>query len=201
MNINERLAAILKAVPAVGKKEKGSLTYNFRGVDSVFNALHALFSEQGVYLRPELLSQTSERLEGVNRDGRIQITHIVKVVIRYHFTAPDGSTTFADGFAEAFDFSDKAAFKAQSMALKYVLTSMFLIPTQDVKDVEVDNIETVKPVDGLQLTRVQSDLQDKIIKLINKEGFDAEKRKQVTDWLSKPKSEKALLEMLAKIEA
>jgi hypothetical protein len=197
MNINERLAAILKAVPAVGKKEKGSLTYNFRGVDSVFNALHALFSEQGVFLRPELLSQTSERLEGVNRDGKLQITHIVKVVIRYHFTAPDGTTTFADGFAEAFDFSDKAAFKAQSMALKYVLTSMFLIPTQDVKDVEVDNIETVKP----ELTRIQSDLQDKIIAYTNRPNFNAEKRKQVLDWLSKPKSEKALTEMLAKIEA
>jgi hypothetical protein len=197
MNINERLAAILKAVPAVSKKERGSLSYNFRGVDSVFNALHALFSENGVFIRPELLSQSSERLEGVNRDGKIQITHIVKVVMRYHFTAPDGSTTFADGFAEAFDFSDKAAFKAQSMALKYVLTSMFLIPTQDVKDVEVDNIETIK----LEFSKIQSDLQDKIIKLINKDDFDAEKRKQALDWLSKPKSEKALTEMLVKLQA
>jgi len=194
--INENLANILKEIPAIAKKEKGSLNYNFRGVDSVFNALHGLFSAHSVFIRSEILNVSHDRFEAVSSSGKLQITHVCRIMVRYHLSTTDDSTTFTDGFAEAFDFSDKAAFKAQSMALKYALISMFLIPTQEVKDVEVADIQRAT------IGEDNTGLIASVNLLLMDSKIPAETRQITANWLNtKNPNAAALLKTKTKLES
>ena len=50
----------------------------------------------------------------------------------------DGSELVADGWGEAADNGDKGYNKCKSIALKYVLMQMFLVPTKDIVDPDAE---------------------------------------------------------------
>ena len=57
---------------------------------------------------------------------------------QFAFCAPDGSEVFSWGRGEASDSAAKSSNKAVSVALKYVLLDMFLIPTEEMVKDEAD---------------------------------------------------------------
>ena len=130
--IYKKMANVYAKVDAIAKTKSntGSLQYPFRGIDDVYNTLHKVFAEEGIFVIPEILS--SERNQITNKSGSIGYHTISK--IKYTFYAEDGSNVSASAEGEAIDYGDKSTSKSQSMSFKYTLLQTFMIPTEDTED-------------------------------------------------------------------
>ena len=65
--IYEAIAKIMADVPAIGKdSENRDQHYKFRGIDAVYNTLHALFAKHKVFVRPEALESRSGKFTSKN---------------------------------------------------------------------------------------------------------------------------------------
>lgn len=129
--IYERMAAVMKEVKAIGKKEKNlQQNFMFRGIDSVMNELHDLFAKNGIFILQEVMGFTTE-----NRPTKSGGTNtFTRATVKFRYTATDGSCVETVNVGEAMDSADKGMNKAMSAALKYSLTQMFLIPTKETED-------------------------------------------------------------------
>jgi hypothetical protein len=131
------LAKANRAVGTIGKNRRNvEQKFNFRGIDDVMNELHSALSEAGVFIitEPEGEPKFTERK---TRSGSA-IYHLLQKW-KFTFCAEDGSSVSASFLGEALDMGDKATNKSSSIALKYVLLQMFLIPTQEQGDSDPDN--------------------------------------------------------------
>lgn len=134
--IHSRLLAIMKEVGTIGKDRKNeSQNYKFRGIDDVMNELHERFSTHGVFILTDIIDQRHE--ERPTKSGGLNIYRIN--TYKFTFMAEDGSHVVSTQIGEGMDNGDKASNKAASVALKYALMFMFLIPTNDQKDPENDS--------------------------------------------------------------
>lgn len=133
--IYKKLLAIMTEVGSVGKdRQNAQQGYKFRGIDDVMNELHEKFSQHGVFILTNIMDQRRE--ERPTKSGGINIYSIN--TYRFTFMAEDGSFVESTQIGEGMDNGDKASNKAASVALKYALLFMFLIPTEDAKDPEND---------------------------------------------------------------
>jgi len=127
--------ALIEITKGIGAVEKGRTNttqgFKFRGIDDVMNALHTLFADNGIYIRVAEI-KTVLREDKAAKSGGVNIYSVNDY--RFVFTAEDGSNIEAWARGEAFDSGDKSSNKAVSIALKYCLIQMFLIPTLDDKD-------------------------------------------------------------------
>lgn len=142
--IYQLMGAIMRDIGAVGKdKRNKDQGFNFRGVDDVYNALHGAMAAVGVFTTSEVLKdETSER---ATKSGSIM--QVRRILIRYRFNAPDGSSIFSDVIGEGMDTADKATNKAFSAAHKYLLLQGFLIATEDLTDGDSETPEQVKALE------------------------------------------------------
>ena len=125
------LASIMEETKAIGKTERNEQQkFMFRGIDNVMNELHGLFAKHQVFILPEVLDYNVS--EKVTKAGSIM--YYTRAKIRYHFMTTDGSEVCTTNVGEAMDSGDKGMNKAMSIALKYALMQMLLIPTQEDKD-------------------------------------------------------------------
>jgi hypothetical protein len=180
------LAKILQEIDPIKKDRNADMgnagKYKFRGIDDLYNALHNAFATNHVFILPEVVAETSQIVEKEKNGYKTYSKHVT-LQIKYRFIADDGSEVSSIGIGEAIDTSDKATNKAQSSALKYVLMQMFLIPTEEKKDVEEDNelvahrIEYISDVALKALLKdlkTLADLKDTTSEMIQKnicEGF------------------------------
>jgi hypothetical protein len=131
MSIYKALTEINKGITAIGKNRTNQQQgFKFRGIDDVMNELHSLFAENEVIILPEVLKIDST--ERTNKSGGILFC--VKVSVRFDFVHSSGEKASCILVGEAMDSGDKAVNKAMSIALKYALLQMFLIPTEEDKD-------------------------------------------------------------------
>lgn len=138
MNIYKALAGINNEIKAITKSRKNTgQNFMFRGIDDVMNELHALFAKNEVIIVPETKEFTTENRP--TKSGSLQT--FTRLRIQYTFVASDGSSVTATGIGEAMDTADKGMNKAMSIALKYVLLQMFLIPTEEMKDPDYNSPE------------------------------------------------------------
>lgn len=129
--IYERIAAIMKEVKAISKSQKNQQQgFMFRGIDNIMNDLHNLFAKNEVFILPEVLSYTTE--ERPTKSGGINT--FTRSTIKFTYATTDGSSVSTITVGEAMDSGDKGMNKAMSVALKYSLLQMLLIPTNEVKD-------------------------------------------------------------------
>lgn len=134
------IAAIMADTKAITKERKNtSQNFMFRGIDDVMNELHGLFARHGVFILPEVVDydvseKVSEKIDNYSKQVRKSILYYTRAKIRYHFTAADGSEVTTTNVGEAMDSGDKGMNKAMSIALKYALMQMLLIPTEEDKD-------------------------------------------------------------------
>lgn len=137
-NIYQSLAAIIKDCGAISKDKVNKLqNYKFRGIDDLYNAVHPLFAEHGVFITSKVIERNRE--ERTTKNGGLLIYTILTVEFTFHAMDGTSVTSITDG--EAMDSSDKSTNKAMSAALKYCLMQMLLIPTEELKDADITTPE------------------------------------------------------------
>lgn len=129
--IYQKIANILKETKAITKSEKNQQQgFKFRGIDNVMNELHELFAKNDVFILQEVQGFTTE-----NRPTKSGGTNtFTRATIKFCYMTTDGSHVDTVNVGEAMDSGDKGMNKAMSIALKYSLLQMFLIPTEEQKD-------------------------------------------------------------------
>jgi hypothetical protein len=153
LTIYQAMAKILADIDFIGKDRKADMgnagKYNFRGIDDCYNALHSSFAKYKVFIIPKVIGskiELQEQEKSYNGSTTKSYVYSAIVTIEFTFVSEDGSSISAVGIGHALDRSDKATNKAQSSALKYCLMQAFLIPTEESKDVEIENIQAVPVV-------------------------------------------------------
>lgn len=153
--IYQKLGAVMKEVTAIDKNRKNEQQkFDYRGIEDFMNELHGLFAKHGVVILPRELEHIQEAFETYKSDGRGGTEKKLQFRSRIHLefefaSTEDGSSVKADGWGEAADNGDKGYNKCKSIALKYVLMQMFLVPTKDIIDPDG---EVPEPVSGKSTT-------------------------------------------------
>ena len=136
--IFQKMTSILKETKAITKSEKNQQQgFKFRGIDNVMNELHELFSKNDVFILQEVQDFTVDA-RPTAKGGTLFYT---RATIKFRYMTTDGSFVETVNVGEAMDSGDKGMNKAMSIALKYSLLQMFLIPTEEPKDPDRDTPE------------------------------------------------------------
>jgi hypothetical protein len=148
--VNE--GAIYKLIPLVSR-DVGSIAkarknktqgFDYRGIDDVLDAFHGPLAKHGVFVAPSYtMLETTERQ---TKNGGVQF--VVRVSGSFAFYASDGSSVVAAALGEAMDSGDKAVGKAMSVALKYAMFQVFMIPVSGV----MEDADDDTPEETLALT-------------------------------------------------
>lgn len=129
-NIYKAITSLMNEVEPIGKNKTNSAqNFNYRGIDDMYNELQPLFTKYKVFITSEVLE--SSREERTTKHGGALIYTIMKV--RFTFYTEDGSNVSSVTQGEAMDSADKSSNKAMSVALKYCLMQLLLIPTEELK--------------------------------------------------------------------
>jgi hypothetical protein len=128
--IAQALNEIMKAVGAIAKKDKNTAQgFNFRGIDSVVNAVSPALQKFGVVIVPSVEEYEYQTVEiGRNRTA---MGH-VRVKVTYTFIGANGDAIKATVVGEAMDSGDKATAKAMSVAFRTALLQSLSLPTDEV---------------------------------------------------------------------
>lgn len=135
-SIYKKLGEVMSKIEAIDKGQRNTTqNFMFRGIDDFMNALHKLFAQAGIILLPSELEHIQESYKTTNSEGHESMRFRSRVHVQFTFlSTEDGSSVQADGWGEAMDNGDKSYNKCKSIALKYVLMQMFLVPTKDMVD-------------------------------------------------------------------
>ncbi|HCK24065.1 MAG TPA: single-stranded DNA-binding protein [Bacteroides graminisolvens] len=152
--IYTKIANILKETKAISKTERNQQQgFKFRGIDNVMNELHEIFSKNEVFILQEVQAFTTENR--ITKNGGTNT--FTRATIKFKYTTTDGSFVETINVGEAMDSGDKGMNKAMSIALKYSLLQMFLIPTEEQKDPDAEIPEetdymamAIQEIDGAQ---------------------------------------------------
>lgn len=143
MKVHEALSAVMGDVRAVSKSERmsgGGMSYAFRGIDAVVNAVGPALRKHGVVVMPQVLAH---EVRTVTTSGSKAANHVT-VQVRYLFVGPDGDTLEAVSVGEATDHADKGTAKAMSVALRTCLLQALMLPTDEPDpDSEYHPVEVV----------------------------------------------------------
>jgi hypothetical protein len=128
--IAQALSEIMKAVGGIAKKDKNTAQgFNFRGIDSVVNAVSPALQKFGVVVIPSVEEYEYQTVEiGRNRTA---MGH-VRVKVSYTFIGANGDAIKATVVGEAMDSGDKATAKAMSVAFRTALLQSLSLPTDEV---------------------------------------------------------------------
>lgn len=173
--IYSKIANILKETKAITKSEKNQQQgFKFRGIDNVMNELHELFSKNEVFILQEVQSFTTENR--ITKSGGTNT--FTRATIKFKYMTTDGSYVETVNVGEAQDSSDKGFNKCMSIALKYSLLQMFLIPTEEQKD--PDSTTTPEETDflAMALQEVRSSLSIETLQVVwgNYKELQSDKR-------------------------
>lgn len=151
MTIFESIPAIITDIEAIQKtKKEGSvIKYAYRGIDEFMNALNPLLAKHCVTITPDILKNDRDVYSNANGT---RMTNVV-MHIKYTLTAKDGSSTSGTVIGEAFDSGDKASNKAMSIALKYFIMQVFMVPTEDIDDPDDHDPSELKKEEPKQQTK------------------------------------------------
>lgn len=145
------IQGVMKGLGAV-EKDKSAPQFKYRGIDDVYNAVHKLFGEHGLFTTSEFLEEKTDQRN--TKGGGIATVERFKM--KYTFWASaDGSSIDTVVIGSAMDTGDKAANKAMSVAHKYALLQMFCIPTEDLDDPDQDSYEISAFINDEQAATIQ----------------------------------------------
>jgi hypothetical protein len=123
------IIAAKRKIGAIGKN--GSVTeygkYDYRKFDDVIDAVAPLLDEYGILVVPTVIAK-EERQD--------QKKHFVTLTMSYRMFAEDGSSIEGSATGEAFDVGDKAATKAQTVALRIFYCTVLNIAYHEMQDAE-----------------------------------------------------------------
>lgn len=128
LSLYRKLAAILKAVERIEKDKKNEQGgYKYASEKAIKETMHPLFMEHGLILVPvaqEFISLTPPA------GGKSSYITTLKCTFEI-VDLETGAALRMEQLASGGDTLDKGTFKAVTGAIKYVLTTLFLIPTGD----------------------------------------------------------------------
>ena len=134
--IFELIPEAMRRVGAIGKDSVNKTQgFKYRGIDAVYNALNPVMSELGLFIVPEILDHRREERETQNKT----VLKYSILTIRFTMYAPDGSNVSCTVVGEGMDSGDKASNKAMSVALKYACFQLFMIPTEEMVDPDMES--------------------------------------------------------------
>lgn len=141
MKIYKDLRGVMSEIEAVTKsKINQQQNYKYRSIDDVYNMIQPIFGKHGIFIVPKVIEIKED--ERQSKSGGV--LNNITLTMEYSFYADDGSSLSTIAVGKAMDSGDKALDKAKSSAMKYLLLQMFLIPTEEDKDIEKDNPEPKK---------------------------------------------------------
>lgn len=144
--VYQKIAAVQAELAKVGisksrKNQTPGASYNFRGIDEVYNALAPLMAQYGLCVLPRIVEHSlTER--GKTSKGNAIFSAVVAAEFDF-VSADDGSIHVVRTMGEAMDSSDKATNKAMSAAYKYAALMTFAIPTEGDNDADAHTPEVV----------------------------------------------------------
>ncbi|WP_277640040.1 ERF family protein [Bacteroides graminisolvens] len=173
--IYTKIANILKETKAISKTEKNQQQgFKFRGIDNVMNELHEMFSKNEVFILQEVQAFTTENR--ITKNGGTNT--FTRATIKFKYTTTDGSFVETTNVGEAMDSGDKGMNKAMSIALKYSLLQMFLIPTEEQKDPDAETPEetdymamAIQEIDGAQSVQTLTSIYNNYTMLQSNKDF------------------------------
>lgn len=142
-SIYAKLGQVMQSIKAIGKNQTNEQQhFKFRGIDDFMNELHDHLAEAGIIIIPSETEHLQEQF--TTKNGTAQFR--TRLHMKFTFVSTDdGSSITADGWGEAADSGDKGYNKCKSIALKYVLMQMFLVPTKDLTDPDSETPDPVQP--------------------------------------------------------
>ena len=130
-NILAKLSRVMKSVPYLQKDAKNNFhNYKYASELTIKTALHAAFVEHGIVF--QLVTGNARIEDGLEptRDGKVTKATLIDCV--YWFWDVDSGESLTGNFvASGPARDDKGVWAATTNAIKYILTSTFLIPTGD----------------------------------------------------------------------
>ena len=164
-SIYAKLGQVMQSIKAIGKNQTNEQQhFKFRGIDDFMNELHDHLADAGIILIPSETEHLQEQF--TTKNGTAQFRTRLHMKFTFVSTA-DGSSITADGWGEAADSGDKGYNKCKSIALKYVLMQMFLVPTKDLTDPDSETPDPVQPQNisadlelALQLVKEANNITD-----------------------------------------
>lgn len=133
--IHERIAAIVRALPAIGKGQRNTQqNFMYRGHDDVMNELNPLLSKYQVFFAPTVL----ERVTAQRTTSKGNVLYEVNLHVQYAFFGPRGDFILASAWGEGTDSGDKSTNKAMTMALKNVVAQVFAVSTEENSRYDTD---------------------------------------------------------------
>lgn len=169
--------------------------YNFRGIDSVYNALSPILAKHKLCVLPRVMDrQVVERQTA--KGGALFYT---TVRMEFDFvSAVDGSKHTVATVGEAMDSGDKSSNKAMSAAYKYAAMQAFCIPTEGDNDADATTHEVAAQgisageVADYQIAIRESETMDVLLKIgdsIGKSKISEQQRAELLQEFSKRKRE------------
>lgn len=142
-SIYAKLGKVMQSIKAIGKNQTNEQQhFKFRGIDDFMNELHDHLADAGIFIIPSETEHLQEQF--TTKNGTAQFR--TRIHMKFTFVSTDdGSSITADGWGEAADSGDKGYNKCKSIALKYVLMQMFLVPTKDLTDPDSETPDPVQP--------------------------------------------------------
>lgn len=123
--INTAIVAIMREVGPIAKECKNEdEDWSYRSIEQVYNRAQPLFAEHGVFCIPEVLEHNQRDLKA--KSGSFFFWTSIKA--RFRFTAEDDTYKDVIMSAEAMDDEDKSTNKALSVAHRYAICMLLMIP-------------------------------------------------------------------------
>lgn len=133
VSILQKLLAVMKDCGYIQKDKKNAFhNYSYASEAAIKDRVHAALVEHGVIPQISLLGLTEREITRVNAKGQQVSEWLTTANVHYKFYCCD-TGEFIEGtfYGCGIDPSDKGLYKAITGAIKYLLTSQFLIPTGD----------------------------------------------------------------------
>lgn len=157
--------------------------FKFRGIDQVYNELHDKMAKVGVFTIPIIRSKVIN--EKTTKSGTV-MSHVY-LEIKYVFACEDGSSLEAVVWGEATDSGDKAINKAMSIAHKYALLQIFMIPTEEDKDPDYNSTEFKKHSQEVQPKIIDSGTSDLVREFVKKASIAFKTKESLKEFYSSKK--------------
>lgn len=138
-NLMHKLVEIMDAIERIPKRGHNDFhNYDYALESDIKDVVRKEMSSRNIIMLSHELSRTATPVT-TKKGGQEQI---ITLEVEYSlFDADTGESTKFVGYGDGQDAGDKAVYKAKTGALKYALTSLFLIPTGDDPETEGQSLQ------------------------------------------------------------